>query len=150
MVLASDKQTGEQVALKFIKRGRQVKSRCYILQRCARLSAAYRIYRRRRARRRAPQRPRRPWAAPAGHLLLGKRPPERLLPPSPPRPAQINKYVEREIINHMSLQHPHVVWLQEVLTGEQGLAAAAAEVAAGRPPRPWRPRGRDLPFPRRR
>jgi hypothetical protein len=71
-------------------------------------------------------------------------------PPHPTRPAQINKYVEREIINHMSLQHPHVVWLQEVLTGEQRLAAAAAEVMAARPPRPWRPRGRDLPFPRRR
>ena len=31
--------------------------------------------------------------------------------------TQISKYVEREIINHKQLRHPHIVELKEVCSG---------------------------------
>ena len=38
---------------------------------------------------------------------------------------QVNEYVEREILNHRSLQHPHIIAFKEV---------RVAAVAARRPP----------------
>ena len=55
-----------------------------------------------------------------------------------PLPQHISKYVEREIVNHMKLHHPHVIALREVravlrcvLVGPDGPRLAARSLPVG-------------------
>ncbi|KAL4423944.1 hypothetical protein ABPG75_001245 [Micractinium tetrahymenae] len=46
-------------------------------------------------------------------------------------PQHINKYVEREIINHMKLRHPHIIDLQEVFITPTHLVLSMEYAAGG-------------------
>ena len=94
-VLMRHKQTGEEVAAKIIKRGAQVllDSAC-------------------------------PSTPPCPHAIAAPPPPLPLCPPccqqrrhSAAWCLQINVNVERELLNHRPLYHPHIIRFQEVRIG---------------------------------
>ncbi|KAL4452722.1 hypothetical protein ABPG75_008384 [Micractinium tetrahymenae] len=49
----------------------------------------------------------------------------------PRGPEHINKYVEREIINHMKLHHPHIIALFEVFLTPTHLVLVMSYAAGG-------------------
>lgn len=106
--LCRDKTTNELVAIKFIERGDKVRAGWW-------MGASVRTHAHARAR--------------TSHFLS----------PSPPmpRPAQVTKYVEREIVNHRTLMHPHIVQFKEV--SGRWKEEAGANFSPVRRPSPTRP-----------
>lgn len=110
MVEAREVETGEHVAVKLIERRR-----------------------RRGKRRKVEGGNNNPSSAQAQPHQQPQQPPPPLAPPPPPptpssRP--FTKYAEREILNHASLSHPHVVELRSVFLTENHLGIAM-ELASG-------------------
>ncbi|KAK9841023.1 hypothetical protein WJX81_006268 [Elliptochloris bilobata] len=65
------------------------------------------------------------------HLAIKARFCQDRTPEFVPRGEKITKYVEREIINHKQLKHPHVVELREVFLTAEYLAIAMEYAAGG-------------------
>lgn len=101
--LAMDKTTGQQVAIKFIERGDKVgvsDARRHARYSCAGVSA--------RASSLMACHHRRKWQS-CGTSRMPDHPAE-----GPCLSSQVTKYVEREIQNHRTLMHPHIVQFKEV------------------------------------
>jgi len=105
--LALDKTTGRQVAIKFIERGDKVQypSILYLT-----FDSTNPVFLTLSALKTFP------------HL------PNRFLPPFL---MQVTKYVEREILNHRQLVHPHIVQFKEVFLTTKYLAIAMEYAAGG-------------------
>lgn len=101
--LARVKATGELVAVKFIERGDRVRR---VLRPCTAAGNKRSIDIRTRTLRQLPT------------ALLGCR-------------GQVTKYVEREILNHRLLRHPHIIKFREVFLTPQHLAIAMEYAPGG-------------------
>ena len=112
MQQAVDLTTGEQVAIKFIERSQEVRARApdFAAKGC------------RTPKQRGQSKPR-CIGGPAGAVpavystgcdLCAVRAAAFGVSPLWTAPVQVSKYVEREILNHKRLIHPHIVQLKEV------------------------------------
>ena len=106
--LALDKSTGQQVAIKFIERGDKVCIVKWLLLNSCRASSSYAYL---------VQSPVSCFInsqQSTGHCSVTAAQLHAAAHSRHICPMQITKYVEREIMNHRSLMHPHIVQFKEV------------------------------------